>query len=66
MIKLSKDFNFEGGLNSVLKKHWKNVRKTNPTFGTRPNRFVVNNKIGRTENVWVGGPRDSWGRQSGL
>ena len=38
-------FNFEGGLNSVLKNHWKNIREADCSFGTRPTTFVIDDKI---------------------
>jgi hypothetical protein len=38
---LSIDFNFTGGLASVLKTHWKTVRRERPEFGSRSNRHVI-------------------------
>ena len=38
---LTRDFNYLGGLASVLKTHWSTVRQSRPTFGSRDNRHVV-------------------------
>ena len=38
---LTKDFNFKGGFNAVLKSKWRLISERDPTFGRRPNRHVL-------------------------
>jgi len=38
---LSRDFNFQGGFHSVLKKFWAQISAVQPEFGSRPNLIVV-------------------------
>ena len=38
---LTRDFNFRGGFNAVLKTKWCLISECDPTFGRRPNRHVL-------------------------